>query len=101
MLGTYNTKCGRYIDVDIIHDSICSVQYFLEQFVPSEYAVPIRPQKLEPDTQCDQLAHILLAPTDGQVIDGATKTLSRRILQLMRLRALRNAEPGEEIVFVG
>jgi hypothetical protein len=74
----------------------------LDRYVPAEYN-PHKSQKprrwatAEESSVAPEQEYVPLAITDSEVLKGGTSAMARRVQQLVRLRALRNAPMGQEM----
>lgn len=86
--GTYNTKAQCYASVEIIHDER------FDQRKLTKIDVPEAPEIRETESVSAQ--YVPLLETDRQVIANYESTGVRRVIQLMKLRNLRDNAVGNE-----
>lgn len=82
---TFNTKAGRYGSLEILHT---------ERYDQRELT-HIPDPEVE-DTMIEERGHILMHDSDREVLRGYATLGARRVLQLIKLRNLRDSEIGEE-----
>lgn len=90
---TYNTKAKRWGTLHIRRASRYNHQDLLDA-IPADYT-PRREQSREKTGE--QMGYIPLAAYDADVIHDGTSIMARRVYQLIRLRALRDAAKGDEM----
>ena len=83
---TYNTKAGRYGSLEILHT---------ERYDQRELTLIPNPE-VETDSFVER-SHILMSDSDREVLRGYSTLGARRVLQLIKLRSLRNSKIGEEL----
>lgn len=99
---TYNTKTGRKNSVHIRNHNRYELRKMLDRYVPAEYN-PHKSQSkrrwaaAEESSDAPEQEYVPLAESDAQVLKGGTSAMARRVQQLVRLRALRNAPMGQEM----
>lgn len=82
---TYNTKAGRYGSLEILHT---------ERYDQRKLTLIPDPE-VEADT-VEERGQVLMVDSDREVLRGYATLGARRMLQLIKLRNLRDSEIGEE-----
>lgn len=90
---TYNTKAKRWGTLHIRRTGRYNHQDLLDA-IPADYT-PRREQSREKTGE--QMGYIPLAAYDADVLHDGTTIMARRVYQLIRLRALRDAAKGDEM----
>jgi transposase-like protein len=99
---TYNTKTGRRNSAHIRNHNRYDLRKMLDRYVPAEYN-PHKSQKprhwaaAEESSVVPVQEYVPLADLDAEVLKGGKTAMARRVQQLVRLRALRNAPMGQEM----
>ena len=100
---TYNTKTGRRNSVQIRNHNGYDLRKMLDSYVPAEYN-PHRKTltsrhwaAAEESSVAPEQEYVPLADLDAEVLKGGKTAMARRVQQLVRLRALRNAPMGQEM----
>ena len=98
---TYNTKTGRKGSAHIRNHNGYDLRRLLDRYVPAEYN-PHKSQNPRRWAEAKTVSvpeqeYVPLAEQDAEVLKGGTTPMARRVQQLVRLRALRNAPMGEEM----
>ena len=83
---TFNTKAGRYGSLEILHT---------ERYDQRELTL-IPDPKMEVSA-IEERSHSLMNDSDREVLRGYATLGARRILQLIKLRSLRDSKIGEEM----
>lgn len=97
---TYNTTVIRKVSYEILHTSRYNLNELVEDFVPADYweaKTAKRRRNAQPASLTENAPVINLSEDDVTVFDGGTNAMARRILQLVELRALRNAPVKKEM----
>lgn len=92
---TYNTKAKKWGSLHILNTVRYSHQDLFD-FVPKKYKSPYE----KPDKRVDYRTnpdYVPLAYFDTDVIEGGTSNMALRVYQLVQLRAIRDADIGEEM----
>ena len=94
---TYNTKTNRRGTLEIINKKRYKLQELLDKYVPKSYRP--RLSVVSNGTYKGHRPHFDFAPLadkDADLVRGCNTALSRRALQLAKLRAIRNAKVDSE-----
>lgn len=90
---TFNTKAKRWGTLQIRKSDRYNHQELLDS-IPADYK-PSREKRR--DVVGDQMGYVPLAASDPDVLQNGTSVMARRVYQLIRLRALRDAAKGDEM----
>ena len=100
---TFNSKTGRKGSLQIRRKTRYSLRKMLEEYVPAEYNPNHKKPSerfrggFEVESELPKQEYVPLAGSDAEVLKGGKTAMARRVQQLVRLRALRNAPMGEEM----
>jgi len=95
---TYNTKTSTRGALQMLRNERYSMQELLDNYVPEDYTASgvYKCFKSGSVAFSEHSEYVPLAHGDTGALKGCTTALSKRVLKLARLRALRNAPVGNE-----